>query len=46
MDSVGEMEDNANSQGGGDKTLPTSILKLNKLYVLLYLSTSKLRVNI
>ena len=40
------MEEIANSQDSGDKTLSILSLKLNKLHVLLDLSTSKLRVNI
>ena len=43
---VGKIEENAKCQDGGDKTLPISILKLNKLHVLLYFSTYKLWVNI
>ena len=39
------MEENAKSQNGGDKTLSISILRLNKLQVLLYFSTHKLREN-
>ena len=40
------MKENAKFQDGGDKTLLISILKLNKLHVLLYVSTYKLRVKI
>ena len=42
------MEGNANKtkQDGCDKMLLIFILKLNKLHVLLYFSTYKLRVNV
>ena len=40
------MEENVKIQDGGDKLLLISVLKLNKLHVLLYLSTYKFRVNI
>ena len=39
MSKVGEMEENAKTQDDGDKTLSISILKLNKLHVLLHIST-------
>ena len=36
---VGEMEENAKSQEGGNKMLSVLILKLNKVHVILYFST-------
>ena len=36
---VGEIEENAKSQDGGDEMLSILILKLNKLHVVLYFST-------
>ena len=43
---VGEMEENAKSQDGGDQSLSILVLKLNKLHVLLHFSTYKLWVNV
>ena len=47
VERVGEMEENAKiNQDDGNKMLSISILKLNKLHVLLHFSTYKLRGNI
>ena len=40
------MEENVKSQDCSDKMLSISILKLNKLHVLLYFKTYKLQINI